>query len=81
LNQKTRCSNHADGVRWLVLAECSQDRFPAGISDADGPVSLAMEKSGIVAADAGSVWANRYKLAAGRRISMIVRMAVRNSGL
>jgi hypothetical protein len=42
------------------------------------PLGLAMEESGIVAADAGSAWANRYKLAAGRRISMIARMAVRN---
>jgi hypothetical protein len=45
------------------------------------PLSLAMEESGIVAADAGSAWTNRDKLADGRWISMIVRMAVRNSGL
>jgi hypothetical protein len=45
------------------------------------PLSLAVEESGIVAADAGSAWTNRDKLAAGRRISIIARMAVRNSGL
>jgi hypothetical protein len=45
------------------------------------PLSLAMEESGIVAADAGPVWTNRDKLADGRRTSVIVRMAVRNSGL
>jgi hypothetical protein len=44
-------------------------------------LSLAMEESGIVAADAGSVWTNRDKLADGRLISVIVRMAVRDSGL
>jgi hypothetical protein len=47
------------------------------------PLGLAMEESGIVAADAGSAWTNRNKLADGRRISMIVRIgpAVRDSGL
>jgi hypothetical protein len=45
------------------------------------PVSLAMEESGIVAADAGPAWTNRDKLADGQLVSIIVRMAVRNSGL